>query len=720
MLVEHLLQVLHQTHGLIDLDQILGKRKFWVANACLLQQATQERAIHFSIAHQNDIRRLVNKLHHELGCLRLGGQYGGCVRPLKSRKNNLLNKVASQVMLEVGDGDIELTSVLTDQSNRYKVGVLKVSEFSVEKDHWHISLGNNMFVGSSMFELQPNSKSGRGRMRRRLTSAVRNPPALRINEFPKGEELWRIDWFGEVAFSNRLLLEKHPSVTVYLSKVTGDSSLFARQSATKEERQLQCRVSVGKLMLLRIGDIWKDQQLFDTPAYEQETFHDLSIDREKTALIKAGLSVDDRGFLLPLSEHPGHRRSTQSYCLRVILPDGRSLVVPCMELIRFYFGSSSDLLNLLFRPGLSRARLYTLRLFNPATKYMRLTLSEYVPPASAETIGRIAGSTIAWHAANLPHASCIAGMAKDRAPYPQGVFPFEGKTDLVVAGKWLSHAGCGQQTFLAYQILSCSHPFPFNVLHHAGGRSKRKVSASGTGNSSPTKSFGSKAKEPDELHLVERDPNAKLTPATRAFNARRQFPDLERKTIFGSKTIEASRPSGPATNYEPIHEEAAGEPGTQERCRAVSLIDAIAEVGDPPIWMADAYRTLRQIPGLAVELLTASDRDGWTVPLPLCVDEDGVIPDYMLVSDGGLGRARRAAAFRVVTAERATVLVFIEAPASTSMAYSSNREDEIELIEALSRAAKEYFESLAPRPVKSEVLRSHLESLIGAQNPPSL
>jgi hypothetical protein len=35
------------------------------------------------------------------------------------------------------------------------------------------------------------------------------------------------------------------------------------------------------------------------------------------------------------------------------------MVVPCMELIRFYFGSSNPLLSRLFLPGLNRKKLFT-------------------------------------------------------------------------------------------------------------------------------------------------------------------------------------------------------------------------------------------------------------------------------------------------------------------------------------------------------------------------
>ncbi len=41
---------------------------------------------------------------------------------------------------------------------------------------------------------------------------------LRISAFPKSKDLWRVDWFGPIAFPNRMLRQRHPSVLVSLSK----------------------------------------------------------------------------------------------------------------------------------------------------------------------------------------------------------------------------------------------------------------------------------------------------------------------------------------------------------------------------------------------------------------------------------------------------------------------------------------------------------------------
>lgn len=272
------------------------------------------------------------------------------------------------------------------------------------------------------------------------------PPPPQIRAFPTGPGLWRIDWFGLVMFPDRLMRARQPSVLVYLSLVVApnalaDPSVLLKPDATWARRQTKRWVSVGTMMLLRIGDIWSDQKLVAAPDYESTVFEKLLIARETTELVKAGVSLDKGLFLLPLGEHPWHGENTQSYCLRVNLEDGRSLIIPCMELIRFYFGSSSALLSRLFDPPMRKENLFSNLAFNSKTKWMKFDLAEGFPRASVGDIARIAGSHTAWMAALRVLTSCMKASTAGQDIYPQAIFPFEGLTDLTATGKWLSLGG---------------------------------------------------------------------------------------------------------------------------------------------------------------------------------------------------------------------------------------------------------------------------------------
>ncbi len=154
-----------------------------------------------------------------------------------------------------------------------------------------------------------------------------------IFAFPKDENFWRIDWFGEVAFPNRLLRRTQPSILVHLSRVLNsffqeNPTLLLNPASTFASRPRKVWVSVGTLPLLRVGDVWRNGQLAYAPDYELEQFLDLEINSQTAFLVKAALNLEDKGFLLTRTEHPWHMECTQSYCLMVELPQNYRLIIP--------------------------------------------------------------------------------------------------------------------------------------------------------------------------------------------------------------------------------------------------------------------------------------------------------------------------------------------------------------------------------------------------------
>jgi len=255
-----------------------------------------------------------------------------------------------------------------------------------------------------------------------------------ISAFPKDEKNWRIDWFGEIAFPNRLIRRKQPSVLVHLSRIISDrydedpTVLLSPESTSPARFQRKIWISVGTLPILRVGDIWRNGQLVSQPDYQLEEFTNVHIGRESSHLIKAGLNFNERGFLLPLTEHPWHMHCTQSYCVLVELADSRRIIIPCIELIRFYFGSSSNLIAKLFQPPLKRNSLYHNAQYDKSSGRLTLELADHISGASAADIARIHQSKAAWHAAVQISTSILAASLNKQEIHPQGLFPFEGLT----------------------------------------------------------------------------------------------------------------------------------------------------------------------------------------------------------------------------------------------------------------------------------------------------
>jgi len=205
--------------------------------------------------------------------------------------------------------------------------------------------------------------------------------AFTIAALPSDGHGSRIDWFGDIAFPNRMIRRKQPSVLLHLSRVIDaryheDHSVLLNPESTFVAKQRKVWISVGTLPVLRIGDIWRDGRLETAPDYELETFADVEISSDTVSLIKAGLNLEENGFLLPRGEHPWHMQATQSYCSMIDLPSGRRLIIPCIELIRFYFGSSSNLLTKLVLPPLNREALYSEAHFSKINGQLTLALAE--------------------------------------------------------------------------------------------------------------------------------------------------------------------------------------------------------------------------------------------------------------------------------------------------------------------------------------------------------
>lgn len=465
-----------------------------------------------------------------------------------------------------------------------------------------------------------------------------------ISAFPKGETAWRIDWFGEIAFPDRMMRRTQPSVLVHLSRVIDESYratpsvLLNPASTTPAQFQRKIWVSVGTLCILRVGDIWRNQELEFQPDYELETFENVRVDETTTTLVKAGLSPDADAFLLPSAEHPWHMNCTHSYCVTVDIDDKRSLVVPCIELIRFYFGSSSSLITKLFLPPLERKSLCSRFEFNEKLGRLTLNLAAKISGKSAADIGRLQMDPLAWRAAVQVGTSLLKGAVSLGASYPKSSFPFNGDTTLTASGKWLSFGDRERATFVVFSLRSCSHPFPFRSLNYrltSGPETEnhRNGDVEAAGVTPITRRRSSESKD---RTLRENDASDRLSWKQLVIRDSLRFPDLAKKTILKSRQI-ATGVVSKSVGQMPaaVNDMAVGEPGSMKRIRPVELSVALERGERKPVpeFAREVVDQLKAIPGLAVELLTDSDEDGWTVPMHVLSDSDGECDMAFFIED---------------------------------------------------------------------------------------
>jgi hypothetical protein len=538
--------------------------------------------------------------------------------------------------------------------------------------------------------------------------------------FPKDGNSWRIDWFGDIAFPNRLLRRTQPSVLVHLSRVLDNSfrenpAVLLSPETTFASKQRKVWISVGTLPLLGVGDIWRDGQLEMRPNYESEYFSDLEINPETAVLIKAGLNLEERGFLLPLSEHPWHRQCTQSYCLMVELPHNRRLIIPCMELIRFYFGSSSNLLTKLFLPPLSRDALYSKPHFDKATGRLNLQLAAGISGVSAADIGRLHMDPVAWRAAAHVGASLLKSSVTGQGAYPQAYFPFEGQTSLIATGKWLPFGDEPSATFIVYSLRSCSHPFPFRSLRYdiKDRRSPTATSKSTTPNGSPGRHIRKPARNSPDQQLVECDASSKLARQAKPMWNAARFPDLAAKTIWKNRILLAPTDdvAFAGTSANGVQYAAVGETGSERRVRSVDLQVRSRRDSDFPVpdFLREIVDELKTLEDFKVELLTESDQDSWTIPITALANEDGEIDMILFVEVGeNRLRERRVAVFSVAQdLERVNIVAIESAPVHIKF-YPQSKGNTEDLWETLRCATADFISRREP---KSENIAHVLHSV---------
>lgn len=537
-----------------------------------------------------------------------------------------------------------------------------------------------------------------------------------ISAFPKDEKNWRIDWFGEIAFPNRLIRRKQSSVLVHLSRVISDryeedpTVLLSPASTSPARFQRKIWISVGTLPMLRIGDIWRNGQLVSQPDYELEEFPNILINRDTTHLVKAGLNLNDKGFLLPLSEHPWHMHCTQSYCVLVELADNRRIIIPCTELIRFYFGSSSNLIAKLFQSPLERNTLYSNAQYDKSSGLLTLELADHISGASAADIARIHQSKTAWHAAMQISTSILAASLNKQEIHPQGLFPFEGFTDLIAAGKWLSFKDNPRATFIVYNLRTCSHPFPFRSLRY---KVKKKSDAANNAKQTTSSSNAQilrTAKDSNNQNLVERDASNSLTSKSKPIQLAPRFPDLTKKSIWKNKVLLDSEDLkyDPATTASSVQNTSVGEPGSEQRIRSIDLTVLLSK--DPslrqpiPDFLKNAVAELMQLTDLDVELLTESEEDGWTVPIWIFSDEDGEIDLRLFIDDcTGKLRPRRVAIFAIKNSIDYVSAAFVESSPPNLKLYATNGDHKGEINKTLLCVSSDYI--FRPESEKVSILK---------------
>lgn len=297
--------------------------------------------------------------------------------------------------------------------------------------------------------------------------------SFNINALTNNDDrYWRIDWFGYLRYFDRHGQKRsEPLVDVFLSpfEKTPDKASVNYKSSTKFDLPNVARVPVSYLRVLRLGDVWRHGRRVHLGHYEmmRERFDDLVIDSETTTTMQAG-SKDKMGeYIVPFSHHPYHGKATQIYCEVINLPNGNIVVVPHYVILQAYFSSSQYVFQQLFKFGLQFESIY-----DPYESYIEpdgsayISLKKWTHDVAAAEVARMAFCPHARKAVSRISMNLALQQVNQETIRPKSAFPFEGRTNLDVYGKWCPLGNSKREVFVVYDILGCTAPYPFSSLEY--------------------------------------------------------------------------------------------------------------------------------------------------------------------------------------------------------------------------------------------------------------
>jgi hypothetical protein len=178
------------------------------------------------------------------------------------------------------------------------------------------------------------------------------------------------------------------------------------------------------------------------------------------------------------------------------------------------------------------------------------------------------------------------------------------------------------------------------------------------------------------------------------FESDRVFPDLLLKHVVRQVRLQAGAAialKGGAA----VSDVATGNEAFSKRVRTVTLAEQLdGKTQPPPAFLQPVLDALHQLYGVESHLLTDSLEDGWTIPISMLFDAEGVIDERLIVDQLGTLRPRRLNAFLLESGGDRLTAVFIESEPLFPLAYPAELGEADEAYATMVCAAKDFLRRL--------------------------
>jgi hypothetical protein len=289
-------------------------------------------------------------------------------------------------------------------------------------------------------------------------------PHVVIEEFKDASRpgsTWRLNWFGGVERDPKVATEY--KLQVVLTKVKDDAKgAWHTERAVEQDILRMVPIGIGQLPLLRMGSLWRDGKLEMLRSGDAQVF-DLDI---PPGLPNYYIATDKIGLsgLVPFRDHRLMGFGKNTKCL--VLPhngDPAGIIIPAIELIRFYYANSTRLSKAIFDGDFIRSpsSIYDPDYSGLVGKCAVVCRRQDVCDDDCWTIARVLNSQIAFDGARRVIDSMMRDFANTRQANPESAFPFSGKTQIKALCK---KVGYDPARWLVLSLVSCTAPFPYEEL----------------------------------------------------------------------------------------------------------------------------------------------------------------------------------------------------------------------------------------------------------------
>lgn len=303
-----------------------------------------------------------------------------------------------------------------------------------------------------------------------------NTIPFRTQSFPNSNTFWKVISFGEITINPNIKSEPQIEVFVVPYRWAKLSNDLNSSGAFNHEMVTSFKIGIGQFTNLPLGSILKDKKnLIQIPNYTKKSIT-LNVDKNGLEIIKASskhaIKEQSIGYFVEKYYKIPEGTENARFLLSQSAKDDDeenpiSVIFPCYELLRYYWGTSSDIIKQIVCGGLEIGQN---QLYNPDSSmcyldenevaYLRLRKNRLNDDAL--TIARIPYDKNVYIDTQNIYDSMICHANNGEGGFPLCYFPFQGETTLTVRGKKIKSGD--KWFFLVYMIESCTGKYPFKLL----------------------------------------------------------------------------------------------------------------------------------------------------------------------------------------------------------------------------------------------------------------